>query len=75
MSISQIFFKKLGFPDKIFGIIFYYDSADNSLFASEAFVVIGNVFLALFTMRSLKTLLEKNCFFTKDLLLFYMFNF
>ena len=58
MSIGQIFFKKLGFLDKIFSIIFYYDSEHNNLFASEAFVVIG----------------EKNVL-TKDLLLFFMFNF
>ena len=58
MSIGQIFFWKLGFLDKIFSIIFYYDSVHNNLFASEAFIVIG----------------EKNVF-TKDLSLFFMFNF
>ena len=58
MSIGQIFFKKLGFLDKIFSIIFYYDSVHNNSFASEAFVAIG----------------KKNVF-TKDLLLFFMFNF
>ena len=58
MSIGHIFFKKLGFLDKIFSIIFYYDSVHNNSFVSEAFVVIG----------------EKNVF-TKDLLLFFMFNF
>ena len=31
----------------------YYDSVHNNSFASEAFIVIGDVFLALFTMRSL----------------------
>ena len=32
----------------------------NNSFASEAFIFIGNVYLALFAMRFLKTLLEEN---------------
>ena len=42
----------------------------NNLFASKAFLVIGDVHLALFALRSLKTLLEIKLivFFTKDLI-------
>ena len=71
----------------------------NYSFASEAFLVIGDIHLALFALKSLWTLLEvyihwrclpcfiryeilknfvgrkQNCFFTKYLLLFCMFNF
>ena len=41
-------------------------SHNNNLFASEAFIVIGDIYLASFTMRSLKTLWEGNiCFLLK----------
>ena len=35
----------------------------NNSFASEAFIFIGDVYLALFAMRSLKTLLEEKKLF------------
>ena len=39
---------------------------NNNSFTSEAFIVIGDVYLASFAMRSLKTLLEGNiCFLLK----------
>ena len=41
-------------------------SHNNNSFTSEAFIVIGDVYLASFAMRSLKTLLEGNiCFLLK----------
>ena len=48
--------------------LFWVLLSHNNLFASEASIVIGDVYLALFAMRSLQTLLEeKKLFFTKDL--------
>ena len=61
MSIGQIFFKKLGFPDTIFSIIFNYDQ--------EWY------FPCFIHHEILINFVGKKLFFTKDLLLFYIFDF
>ena len=50
--------------------------ANYNSFASEAFIFIGDVYLDLFAMRSLKNFVgrKQNRFFTKYLLLLGMFN-